>query len=414
MDFQQARTFLEKFAAGRHTEGEHEDFIAWLQTAPMTDVQTLSDEYAAIAGSRQQEPTTRSLLAHGIEAAIDQYEANRQPVVEAAVPVVEIRRPWRRYTAAAAIVLLLATGSIVYWATRHTSKSSEPGSRQIASANVQDLAPGSNKALLVLSNGSTIVLDSAANGTIAKQANTLVNKKGAELQYEDASQAGDHSIVYNTVSTPRGGQYQVTLPDGTKVWLNAASSLRFPTAFSGNERSVELSGEAYFEVAQNPAKPFKVRKKDSNIEVQVLGTHFNVNAYDDEGDTKITLLEGKISITAGQRPTTLFPGQQALVLAATGKSSDIIVRTNADLDEAMAWKNGLFQFNNTNIAAMMKQLSRWYDVDIAYEGNVMNESFSGTIPRNTTALGLFEVLELTKTVQFSIEHKKIVVRPYKK
>lgn len=201
------------------------------------------------------------------------------------------------------------------------------------------------------------------------------------------------------------------------MWLNAASSIHFPTAFTGATRNVEVSGEAYFEVAKNAAMPFVVKKKESDVEVQVLGTHFNFNAYDDEGKTKVTLVEGSVKVQSaiGNRESAILkPGEQAIVSNQANGSFTIDVDKEADVEEALAWKNGMFRFNNTNIAAIMKQVTRWYDVDILYEGDVMNEFFSGTIPRNTKASGLFSVLELTQTVQFTINNKKVIVKPYKK
>ncbi|MGN6491767.1 MAG: FecR family protein [Agriterribacter sp.] len=334
----------------------------------------------------------------------------------APAPVRSIKKILYRIAAACVLLLLIAgAGYFIY-----TKQAATPA--VIVQKNGKpDIAPGGNKAILTLNDGSTIVLDSAANGSLTQQGNTdIVKTQDGHLEYnvDDGNNNTAVEILYNTISTPRGGQYQLTLPDGSKVWLNAASSLRYPTIFKGNERKVTLTGEAYFEVARttlqgtNTHLPFTVETGD--IDVKVLGTHFNINAYHDEADVKTTLLEGSVDVIAKQKQAQtvrLLPGQQSQWSNALGMMKLV---KEADIEQAVAWKNGLFKFNSTDLAAIMRQVSRWYDVDIVYEGSVKEETFSGDIPRKEYASEVFKMLELTKTVAFSIENKIVTIKPYKK
>ena len=265
-----------------------------------------------------------------------------------------------------------------------------------------DISPGGNKAILILGDGSSVVLDAVSNGTIANEKNIQIRKlKDGQIDY---SLSGKQDVVtYNTLSTPRGGQYSITLSDGTKVWLNSSSSLRFPTAFTTSQRKVELTGEGYFEVAKNPARPFKVQVNE--MEVQVLGTHFNIMAYQDEAMTKTTLLEGSVRINKNNTSTLLKPGQQIKI--KQGENAGKVEEAN--IEEAIAWKNGMFYFNGATIEVIMRQLERWYDIDVVYEGAV-SEHFNGVISKNVGIAKVFEMLELTGAVHFRIQGKKILVR----
>jgi transmembrane sensor len=295
-----------------------------------------------------------------------------------------------RWSAAAAVVGILVTGYLLL---------------QKPPVAEKPILPGGNKAVLTLSDGSTIALDSAVNGAIAQQGSTqIVKLKNGELAYK----ADDHHpaiVQYNTISTPRGGWYRITLPDGTGVWLNAASSLKYPAAFTGSERQVTLTGEAYFEVADDAAQPFSV--KANGITVHVLGTHFNINAYDDENAVKATLVTGRVKVTSGDHESILSPGQMAIV-----NSNQTSINTiTTDTDEEIAWKNGLFQFNNTNIAAVMRQISRWYNVSISYEGTITDNSFTGSISRDADITKVLKLLELTGGVHFKVTGQNITVIP---
>lgn len=267
-----------------------------------------------------------------------------------------------------------------------------------------DVPPGGNKALLTLADGSTIILDSANNGALAQQGGTKVLKINAgQLSYKTGT-AALGQVLFNTIATPRGGQYEVTLADGTEVWLNAASTLRFPTAFAGNTREVELTGEAYFEVAKNPAKPFHV--KVNQMDVQVLGTHFNIMAYGNEPAVKTTLLEGKVTVTNNGQTQQLVPGQQA---ALNGTNGFTVRDVNTDF--AVAWKNGLFRFKETNIREIMRQVERWYDVEVDFKALADDQDYTGIVPRTQNVSALLQMLQLTGTVHFTVEGRKITVQP---
>ena len=266
------------------------------------------------------------------------------------------------------------------------------------------IVPGTNRAVLITSDGKAIVLDSMQSGLLAKQGNTTVQKIGGLLIYKTQSSFNEEGqLSYNTLSTPRGGQYQVILSDGSKVWLNAASSIRFPTVFSGKFREITLTGEAYFEVAKNEEKPFKVNV--GAMQIAVLGTHFNVNAYDDEGDIKTSLLQGSVEIDNGKSVGLLKPGQQAVV----SNKEDRIKTGSVDLTEVTAWKNGLFQFDGADITTIMREIGRWYDVEILYSGKVPNHRFVGKISRNVALSEVLRILALSN-IKFSVAGKKIIVQ----
>ena len=271
------------------------------------------------------------------------------------------------------------------------------------------IVPGSNNAVLTLANGNQISLNDKENGVLASQSGVIITKnKDGQLQYQIKA---DAPAGINTISTPRGGQYQLILVDGTKVWLNAASSITFPTQFNGSERKVEIIGEAYFEVAKNVNKPFKVKSKNQVIEV--LGTHFNVNTYDDEAADKTTLLEGSVSVSKianGKVQTAtskiLKPGQQASVSANQSQ----IVLAVADEDEVIAWKNGYFQFDDEPIESVMRKIARWYDIEIEFVGKSEGKKFNGIITRNKTLKNALKIMEATENVKFKIEGRKLIVK----
>lgn len=308
------------------------------------------------------------------------------------------RKTYLAVAAAVAFLALLSTGAYYLLFSNGNAKELAKQDKQVQKA-IAPIIPGGNKAILTLADGSTVVLDSTDNGTISEQGNIKVKKlKNGLLAYEINGKfiTENDELFYNTISTPRGGQYQVTLSDGTNVWLNAASSIRFPVVFVGKERKVEITGEAYMEVAKNKEKPFKVKAGSSEIEV--LGTHFNVNAYDDEASIKTTLLEGAVKISAGENNQAikyLKPGQQSSV----NKNGNVAVMNNADIEEAVAWKNGLFIFKSTDVKTIMRQISRWYNVDVEYKGNV-NLHFTGQLTRNEDVKEVFEKIALTDEVHF--------------
>lgn len=304
-----------------------------------------------------------------------------------------------RWLAAALFVLLAGIGSWLLFFNRHK----QPVDIAQHERFRNDVAPGTNAAILTLADGKEIVLDSSATGTISKQGNaTIANNKG-QLTYT-ALHEKPSDLFYNTLTTQRGNQYQLVLPDGSKVWLNSASSITYPTAFLGKERKVVVRGEAYFEVAANQKLPFIVQERD--MTVQVLGTHFNVNGYEDEIAMKTTLLEGKIRVLKGSSSSLLKPGQQAVL--SNNSNDQLNVVNDANIEEVMAWKNGEFMFTDAPIESIMRQVARWYDVDVVYDASVTGH-FVADIPRNVPLSRLLKLLELTDQVHFKIDGKKITV-----
>ena len=277
-----------------------------------------------------------------------------------------------------------------------------------------DVNPGGDRAILTLADGSSIILDTAKNGMLTQQGTTKIIIANGKLDYK-ASNNSSNEVLFNTISTPRGGQYQVQLSDGSLVWLNAASSLRFPTVFSDNERIVEITGEVYFEVAQQKMKngqgkvPFIVKINSPGRDggqVEVLGTHFNINSYQDESTINATIFEGAVKYVNGSYNSMLQPGQQSQF----AKNGQLKVVSGVNLDNVLAWKNGLFNFDGMDFEIVAKQLSRWYDVDVVCNRKV-NDLFYADIPRNTNLSDVLKALELTGKVKFKINGKQIIVMP---
>lgn len=305
-------------------------------------------------------------------------------------------RPMRRWWAVAAAAVVLGMAVVGY----HRLQTKEFPSPQIISSNA-DIAPGSNKATLTLADGSVVTLDSTGNQVI-RQGSARISQQGGQLRYEGT----DGQPVWNKLNTPRAGQFRLTLPDGTRVWLNAASSIRYPTAFAGRERKVKITGEVYFEVTPDAMKPFRVEAAGRST-VEVLGTSFNISAYDDETHIKTTLLEGKVRVAAKDHSAQeLLPGQQAQQSA----SGAITVSSDIDPAEVLAWKEGWFRFNQASLPEVMRQLSRWYDVEIKYEGAVPDRAFEGKIRRDLTLAQVLRILERSG-VHTKIEGKQLILLP---
>lgn len=308
---------------------------------------------------------------------------------------------------AAVVVSLVSVSCLLYYllAGKNGEKKTAT-TAMVEEKPVKDVSPGNNKAILTLGDGSTIVLDSSLKGQLGVQGNAkLIKLDDGQLKYlESKNGQRKHAVVYNTVVTPRGGQYQVVLADGSKVWLNASSSLKFPAEFVDSLREVEITGEAYFEIAHNAAKPFIVKVK--NMNVRVLGTQFNIMAYDDESAINTTLLSGSLKVNSNESSKLIKPGQQAK-LKPTG---DFQLVANADIEEAVAWKNGRFAFNNTDIKTIMRQVERWYNVDVVFERE-SDLHFTGELSRFVNVSQLLRKLELTNEVKFRIENGRITVLP---
>lgn len=306
-----------------------------------------------------------------------------------------------RWIAAASILLMLSAG---LWFYRQSNPVTSITEKRYV--NNGPILPGGNKAILTLANGDQVDLDNAGKGLVSKQGNAAVTKSAdGELIYQTAGNTINTVTSYNTITTPRGGQYQLILADGTQVWLNAASSLRYPTSFTGTERTVELKGEAYFEVAKDKGKPFKVLVNDMNV--KVLGTHFDVMAYDDEEAIQTTLLEGSVQLTQGPAQTFLIPGQQGVLKKGAGVFQ---VRT-VNLNDVVSWKNGVFVFDNENIQTIMRKVARWYNVDVEYKGDQTMQNFGGSVSRFDNIAYVLKTLELTGTIHFKIDGRRIIVMP---
>jgi len=319
------------------------------------------------------------------------------------LPAQTVTRPLFSYVKWAAAVLVAGLGVGLYY------YNTKPAEQTDTVKNVpNDIAPGGNKAILTLSDGTTLLLDDAARGKVASQGNAVVRKDGEGLlSYSADKQVELNVLTYNAIATPRGGKYAVILSDGTKVWLNAATSIKYPTTFAGTERKVELSGEAYFEVAKNAGMPFRVVSNSQTIEV--LGTHFNINAYAEEGQTSSTLLEGSIKVVSGTQTATLKPGQQSVIAPAATVNQVIQINDHVNTEEVIAWKNDLFQFEYADIKTIMSQIGRWYDVDVMYEGKIPSDHYKGKVSRNAKLSQALKILE-ESGINFKIEGKKIIVK----
>lgn len=373
----------EKNLSGKCTPEEKEMLESYSDDILMPDVQWEPD-----LGDKDQ-------LLHTLKANLKQ-----------SIPDQSSSRPARNYTwlKIAASIFVVLTAGILLW----RSQQQQPASKKPAyatAATSKKILPGGNVAYLTMANGSVIKLNSQKNGKLATQTGVQINKiKDGILAYNGES-ATDKNPVYNMINIPRGGQYQLVLADGTKVWLNSASSLKYPIAFYGKERKVELSGEAYFEVAKNPSKPFTVSV--NGVSVQVLGTHFNIMAYDDEKDITTTLLEGSVKLLHHGQQALLKPGQQGTL---HDQQTAFNIK-NVDAEDAVAWKNGFFVFNDEDIQTIMKRISRWYDVDVVFPEKFRRKNFGGTVSRFNDVSEVLHSLELTGSVHFRTEGRRITVMP---
>ncbi|MDP9078899.1 MAG: DUF4974 domain-containing protein [Bacteroidota bacterium] len=376
MEQEELQELVRKYFKGTATDAENMQLSNWYEGQNISETEWLAD-------ISNEENVLKEQMFADIQK---QIETNKTHTV---------RPLWSRIAAAASILIILSFGG--YLLLRNSPKQQFTKNTQI------DISPGNSQATLTLANGKKIVVNKGLKGILANQGNTSVTVKNA-LEYHSAGKNTEKAVVYNTLSTSNGEQspFPLILADGTKVWLNSHSSITFPVAFTGDSRTVQVTGEVYFEVVHNILKPFRVSVKGQTIED--IGTWFNVNAYDDEPEIKTTLLEGKISISSHGVKAVLRPGQQA----RTGSDGAIKVSDNTDPEEAVAWKNGYFQFSNADLFTVMRQLSRWYNVDVAYEGDIPKRIFSGKIHRNLNASEALQMLQYFK-VNYKVTGRKIII-----
>lgn len=371
----QAKLLIQKYLAGNCTEAEKALLESWYVEQGLDIATNLSEE------NRLDDLNE---VANRLE---EEYNPSKKII------------RWSHIAAVAVVILSLSVGLYFYVNNNKVDVNKSENKNYTT-----DVKPGGNKAILTLANGKKLSLDDAKTGLLAKQAGIIITKTAdGQLVYSISKSQVKNLNEFNTIETPRGGQYKINLPDGSKVWLNAASSLRYPTMFASDKREVKLSGEAYFEVSKDRTKPFRV--VSDNQVVEVLGTHFNINAYSDEPSTKTTLLEGSVKVNDNKTNENLIlmPGNQAVLNYQSFSKRDV------DVEEVIAWKNGQFMFVNESLTSIMRKLARWYNVDINYERGVSNSTFTGTVSRYENVSEVLATLELTNSVHFKINNKIITV-----
>lgn len=384
MDIGQISLLAKKYLDGQATAAEQQALHEWYDHVNEGETEIVSTDLPEALDN------VKTRMFNHLRQEIAQSKT--APLQDKVIPVRTLpgRNKWMPWAAAA--LLLLSAGGLWLLQPRQQAKP----------VNTGTIAPGSNKARLTLANGSVVELNESTDGTIAQEGDTKVSKQRAALIYNAGTSAG--KAVINILTVPRGGNYQVILPDGTRVWLNAASELKYPTAFTGNERVVNITGEGYFEVAKDPAKPFIV--KTSRMQVVVLGTQFNMMAYEEEQTIKTTLLEGSVKVVTPYGNSLLLPGQQAQLDTDSG----VKVVAVTDANQVIAWKNGFFSFRKADIATIMREISRWYDVEIKYEGDITKRRFTGKVLRSYNLSETLSVLEASD-LHFRLEGKQITVLP---
>lgn len=383
MDIERISNLLEKFVAGTATPSEESELHAWYRQLNLSK----EDNVPILLKESEKEQLKRKMLRDMLKQIGSQSLGKVVPFYK--------KKEFIRKIAVAAIFFIVAASILFIYNPRKQS--------QVAIAqNIlkEDIAPGHNGAILHLSNGKTIALDSTGDGVIAQQGGLKIVKKDGKLSYIGKSD----KVVYNDIVTARGQQWELELPDGTKVWLNAASSIHYPLSFKGKERLVKITGEAYFEVVHNSAQPFKVQV--GNVQIEDIGTTFNVNAYSDEPLTKTTLVDGSVKVSTGNNTKLLTPGQQAI----TQENNSIQIKKNVNVEEVISWKNGQIKFENEDLQTIMRQISRWYDVDITYQNNIPNKIFNGGISRKSNLSELLKILEF-EGVHFTQKGRNIIVNP---
>lgn len=407
MDTTRLEFLYERCIKGTATEQERQEYIDLMQL-PENEATARKLLQNAFLENKEMQDVSRYTADSILQAILSAKEIHQQ-VPPTAAPVVELRssrNKWLLIIAAAAVFGIILTSALIF-----INNNEKTVPETVAKSNVDQITPATNKALLTLADGSVVTLDDAQNGTLHHQGNIQVVKTDSgKLIYQGADKGIDsrlnnrEAIAFNTLRTPRGGLFQITLSDGTRVWLNSASSLKYPVAFTGNERRVEFEGEGYFEVAKNSSQPFFV--KLNNMEVQVLGTEFNIMAYEDEDAIRTSLLKGSVKVAANHHSMLIAPGQQAS-LPDGGRQ---FILSKPDMEEVLGWRNGQMSFSSAALPALMRQISRWYDVDIKYERGVPSGRFNGLIDRNLRLSDVLDVLEVYG-IHTKLEGRTITVLP---
>jgi len=369
-----------------------------LNDAERADLQS----YVLEASNREQFVTVLDELTDSETGTLPFDEKYWQPIIREITKPTEIHPISKKrgvislWKVAAALIVIIVTAAFIF---SNMNKEAAEGLRLAQDKAPEQIAPGTNGAILTLADGTVVPLDSAGNEVITKQGGAKIRQQNGQLIYVATGEVNG-AVQYNKMATPKGRQYQLLLPDGSHVWLNAASSIRYPTVFNGKERMVEISGEAYVKVAPNADQPFRVKLKNGAA-VDVLGTAFNIKAYDDQPGIAATLVEGAIAFNVNNERKILKPGQQALW-------NDNLSVVNADLDRVLAWKNGFFNFDGMDMQEAMQQIERWYDIDVKYESGIPGIRFGGKMPRN---LNLDELLRILKRAElkYRMEGRTLIV-----
>jgi len=378
MTEEEARYLLARYRRGECSKQEREAIEAWIDGELKRQSWNSTPEEKVAFGRRLKEKIDRVVAADQDTALLVRMKRRRKVL-------------FIRLSAVACIILAFIFG-------KHLVLPPPAIEQQFR----HDIVPGGDKATLTLADGKQVVLTGANNGKLGQQGNAEINNSSdGYLSYNEIIQSKTEPLAYNVLTTPPGGQYRLRLVDGTIVWLNAASSIKYPTAFPGTERQVVVTGEAYFDVSENAGKPFIVKAGTETI--QVLGTQFNVKAYSDEPSVKTTLVEGSVKITGGQGSLLLKAGQQTLL------QKDHLSVVNANVEEAVAWKNGYFRFNSEDVESIMRKLARWYNIEVRYEGPKPTEQFSGTMSRSRNISEVLDHLSYSNSVHFRVDGRIVTV-----
>ncbi|WP_205513968.1 FecR family protein [Longitalea arenae] len=394
MDQNTFEDFLEKIAQQTHAASELADFLNWLKTLPEEQAAAALDRYEAAFSAGNAADSVDHKAIRRIEEGIEnRLGADVNPISRKRTPLVF-------FVKVAAIFVVVLSVVFFFFSQKQSRNNGHQAAQTTAS-----IVPGKNQAMLKLSGGRSILLEEVADGMITMNDKaTGFEKKSGLLVAKGVAESLNQADELNMLETPKGGQYQLALPDGSKVWLNASTRLFFPSVFKPGERKVKVVGEAYFEVRSDPKNPFIVETAAGAF-LRVLGTSFNVSAYREDAREITTLLTGSLQVSRNQSQALLTPGQQAIVTAA-----EITGVQEVETSYAVAWKEGYFMFNREPIKDVMNKIARWYDVDVVYQGPVTETRFWGTVSRFAQVHDVLQLLEATGRVHFTIEGRKIYVK----